>query len=210
VVADGGGDRRGASGERHMHGLNLDNLAEEIFRADVRTGADTGAAVGEAPAALDELSKVLRRIAGMNGENVRAEGHDGDRTQIVGRETLVSGGGLVDRKRGGGGKNGVAVRRRAAHGSCGEVAAGAAAIFHHHRLPEALAELLSNQAGDDVGNAAGREGDLERDGLRRIALRRSRPCDGGEGRREQDAKRGAESGHTVSFHSRAQCACMIA
>jgi hypothetical protein len=65
--------------------------------------------------------------------------------------------GLVDRKRGGGGKNGVAVRRRAADGSCGEVAAGAAAIFHHHRLPEALAELLSNQAGDDVGDHALRE-----------------------------------------------------
>ncbi len=96
----------------------------------------------------------------------------------------------------------MAVGHRAADGFGREIAAGAAAIFHHHRLPEALAELLSNQAGDDVGNAAGREGDLERDGLRRIALRRSRPCDSADGRREQDAKRGAERGHTVSFHSR--------
>jgi hypothetical protein len=104
----------------------------------------------------------------------------------------------------------MAVGHRAADGFGREIAAGAAAIFHHHRLPEALAELLSNQAGDDVGNAAGRKGNLECDGLRWIALRRRRPCDGGEGRRKQDAKRGAESGHTVSFHSPAQCACMIA
>jgi hypothetical protein len=33
---------------------------------------------------LDELPQILRRIAGMHGEHVRAERHDGDRAQIVG------------------------------------------------------------------------------------------------------------------------------
>src|ERR687888_271097 len=85
------------------------DFAEEIFRADMRTSADTGAAIGEVFAALDEVSEVLCRIAGMNGENVRAERHDGDGAQIVGRKPLVPGGGLVDRERGRRGKNGMAV-----------------------------------------------------------------------------------------------------
>ena len=92
-------------------------------------------------------------------------------------EALVLGGGLVDRERGGGGEDGVAVGGRAAHRLGREIAAGAAAIFHHDRMPEALAELLPHHAGDDVGNAAGREGDHEGDVLRRIGLR-------GSGRRE--------------------------
>ena len=121
--------------------------------------------------------------------------------------------GLVDRKRGGRNKNGVAVGRRAAHGSCSEVAAGSTAIFNHHRMPNALAELLPNQAGDDVGDTAGREGDLERDGLRRIALRRRRPFAMSDYGRHEDAKSNAKS--KESFHCRVDptarhCACIIA
>ena len=45
---DGGGDRRRPARERHVHGLHLGDLAEKILRADMRTRADAGAAVGEA------------------------------------------------------------------------------------------------------------------------------------------------------------------
>jgi hypothetical protein len=137
----------------------------------------------------------------MHGKNVRTEGHDRDRAQIVDREALVFGGGLVDGKGGGGGEDGVTVGRRATHRFRGEIAAGATAVFYHHRLAETLAQLLSHQTGDDVGDAAGREGDLQRDGLRRIGLRPSRvrkaACD-----RHDDVKLGAERQHAASsFHS---------
>ena len=133
----------------------------------------------------------------MHGENVRTEGHDRDRAQIVDREALVFGGGLVDGKGGGGGEDGVTVGSRAAHRFRGEIAAGATAVFHHHRLAETLAQLLPHQTGDDVGDAAGREGDLQRDVLRRIGLRPSRVrkagCD-----RHDDVKLGAERQHAAS------------
>src|SRR5262249_9926705 len=107
--------------------------------------------------------------------------------------------GLIDRKGGGGGEDGVAVGRRAAHRFRREIAAGATAIFHHHRMPEALAELLPNQAGDDVGDAAGGEGDLQRDVLRRIGLRPSRLRDAGGGGHDEDQKLGAEWQHAGSL-----------
>jgi len=186
-----------------MQGLHLGDLAEKIFRADMRTRADAGAAEGEAPTlpVVDELFQVFRRIAWMHGENVGTEGHDGDGAQIVDREALVFGRALIDRKGGGGGEEGVAVGRRAADRFRREIAAGATAVFHHHRMSEALAELLPNQAGDDVGNAAGREGNLQRDVLRRIGLRPSRLRDGGGGGHDEDQKLGAEWQHAASFHS---------
>ena len=48
MIADRGGHRRRAAGERHMHGLHFRDLAEEIFRTDMRTRSNAGAAVGEA------------------------------------------------------------------------------------------------------------------------------------------------------------------
>jgi hypothetical protein len=62
--------------------------------------ADPGAAVGEALllAIPDELGEVLGRIAGMDGEDIRAQRHDGDGAQVVGREAFVFGGGLANRK----------------------------------------------------------------------------------------------------------------
>src|SRR5262249_36963505 len=123
---------------------------KKILRADMRTRADAGAAVGEAAPlpVVDERLQVFRRIARMHGENVGTEGHDRDGAQIVDREALVFGGGLVDRQGGGRGEDGVTVGRRAAHRFRGEVATGATAIFHHHRLAETLAQLLPHQTGD--------------------------------------------------------------
>src|SRR5262249_55962921 len=83
-----------------------------------------------------------------------------------------------------------------------EVAAGAAAIFHHHRLAETLAQLLPHQTGDDVGDATGGEGDLQRDVLRRIGLRPSRVRKAGGYDRPENVKLGADRQQAVSsFHS---------
>ena len=118
----------------------------------MRARADAGAAIGEAShlPVGDELLQVFGRVARMHGENVRTEGHDRDRAQIVDREALVFGGGLVDGKGGGGGEDGVTVGRRATHRFRGEIAAGATAVFHHHRLAETLAQLeIPEEAGVD-------------------------------------------------------------
>ena len=136
----------------------------------------------------------------MHREHVWAERDDGNRAQVVGRDTLVPGGGLVDRERGGRGEDSVAVGRRAAHRLCREIAAGSAAIFHHYRVSKPLAELLSDQPGDDVGNAAGGESNLERDGLRRKGLRRNRLREADGARHEQQAAHGAESRQRLWYH----------
>ena len=110
----------------------------------------------------------------MDRENVGTERHDRDRAQIVDREALVLRGGLVDRQPGGRREDGVAVGRRADDRLRREIAAGTAAIFHHHCLSQALRQLLPHETRDDIGNAARREGDLERNVLSRIGLRRGR------------------------------------
>jgi len=68
-----------------MHRLDFDDLTEEIFRTDMRAGADAGAAVGETfrSAILHEFLQIFGRIAGMNGEHVRTERDDRDRAQII-------------------------------------------------------------------------------------------------------------------------------
>src|SRR5213080_1307086 len=67
----------------------------------------------------------------------------------------------------------MAVRRGTTHRLGREVAACTTAIFYHYGVSEALAEFLPDKAGDNVGDAAGGECDLQRDRLRRVGLR---PC----------------------------------
>ncbi len=207
VVADGGLHRRGATGEGNVHRLHLGDLAEKIFGADMRAGADAGATEGEALllAVPDELGEVLGRIARMHGDDIGAQRHDRDGAQVIGREAFVLGRGLADRERRGGGEDGVAVGGRGAHRLGGEIAAGAAAIFHHDRMLEALTELLPHQAGDHVGDAPGREGDDEVDVLRRVGLRRRGLRQGGGQDREQErAARRSCCQHGKSFRRRFQ------
>ena len=94
----------------------------------------------------------------------------------------------------------MAIGRRAAHRLCREIAAGSAAILHHHRMGEPFAEPLSDQPGDDVGDAAGGESNLEGDGLRRKALRRKRLREAGCARDEQQAGHGPEGRQRVRYH----------
>src|SRR5947199_6924283 len=65
----------------------------------------------------------------------------------------------------------LAVRRGTTHRLGREVAACTTAIFYHYGVSEALAEFLPDKAGDNVGDAAGGECDLQRDRLRRVGLR---------------------------------------
>ena len=65
----------------------------------------------------------------------------------------------------------------------GEIAAGAAAVLDDHLLAPDLREPLTDDAGDGVGAAAGREGDDQADVPVRPGLRQRRPMD--EGRRQR-------------------------
>src|SRR5258708_16793148 len=122
----------------------------------MRTGSNASAAVGEALRARvdDELLQAVRRVARMDSEHDRGDRDDRDGTQIVDRESLVAGYGLVDGKASGGRQYRVAVGCCGAHRLRREVSARAPAILDHHLLPDTLAELLRDEAGGDIGGAA--------------------------------------------------------
>ena len=72
----------------------------------------------------------------------------------------------------------VAVRRRP-HDHLGpDVAGGARPVVDHQRLAELIRQPLSDDARDDVGRAAGREGDDQAHRPRRISLREGDTRDG--------------------------------
>ncbi|MNC89803.1 hypothetical protein D3C83_57940 [compost metagenome] len=48
--------------------------------------------------------------------------------------------------------------------------ARACAVLHHHRMPEALLQVLGDQAREDVGRAGGRRGQDHPHGFRRKVL----------------------------------------
>ena len=136
----------------------------------------------------------LRSLAGLLGWTAITSGligDEGDRPQVALLEASVLRGGHVGGEARGGGQQRVAVRRGAGHGLGRDVAAGAAAVLHHEALLEAVVELGRNQPPDDVGEAAGREGDDHGDVLRRIGLRRAHGC-ASAGRDDARRKRAAQ------------------
>src|SRR5262249_34997214 len=84
MIAESSRGRGGAAVERHVHGLDLGYVPEEVFGADIRSGAYARTGVGEAllTAAVDELLKVFDRIGRMDGEQVRTDRNDRDSTQV--------------------------------------------------------------------------------------------------------------------------------
>ena len=181
-------DRRCAARERHVHAIHLGDCLEEIFRLDVGAGAKAGAAEIEVLVLrrLDEFLEVLRLVAGIDDERLRAGGRNGDGFQFVGVVALVLVDGVVERQRSRGDEHGVAVGRGLRHQLGRDIAAGAAAVLHHDLLVQTIAEILRHDARDAVGNAAGRERHQESDVLRRILLRR-----GGAARADQQRQRQA-------------------
>jgi hypothetical protein len=110
--------------------------------------------------------QLARRVVGQLGIGRRG---DADRTHLAQQQ-------------------GVAIRRALGHGLRADLAAGAGAVVDHHRLPEQLAELEADGAGDDIRSGAGREADDQAHlavGVgARLGERRQRQA-GGEGQGEQ-------------------------
>ena len=73
--------------------------------------------------------------------------------------------------------SGVSVRRRLENRVRADVARRARPILHRHRLAELVAQLVGDDAGEQVGAAAGREGDDDLERLGRKRLRESRRAD---------------------------------
>jgi hypothetical protein len=109
----------------------------------------------------------------MNSFRFFADGDKGDRAQVAHFETPVLRGGHVDRKPRSRRQQRIAVRRSASHDLGRQVAACTATIFRNEAVLETTLKLGRHQPGYGIGQTAGRESDVHRDILRRIALRRS-------------------------------------
>jgi hypothetical protein len=119
----------------------------------------------------------------MDREHVRPVadlGDESERLHRVVRQLLVHGGTEGIRRRDH--QHGVAVGIRLRGQLDAEISARARAIVHHERLAQAIAQMLREQAADDVVAAARRKGDDE-------AHRPRRPIGCGVRRRVQHAKR---------------------
>ena len=125
---------------------------------------------------LDELSHVLRRHGRVDRHRVGHGGDLADEAEVL--ERVVAQIGAHDRvhyvRRDGGDAEGVTVGRGIGDRLGADRAAGAAAVVDDERLPKLASHALGGDAADDVGRAAGRERDDQRDGLRRIRLRERR------------------------------------
>src|SRR5438552_2667145 len=86
----------------------------------------------------------------------------------------------------------MAVGRALRHDAGGDGAARTAAVLDHERSSELLAELVGDQAPDDVGGAAGREADHDAHRLRGPGLRK-----GEKRQRCQQAEEGAEHRQSI-------------
>ena len=190
-------ERRGGSGARagigdmlHLDaGADLDQLAGEL-----RRGADAGAgpvhlAVGRLRLLEEFLHRLDRRLRRHHEHVGRGADHHQRHEvleRIVGRRRIEA---RIDHEGAGADQQGVAVRRHAGDRGGRDVAAGAAAVLDDHRLAERFAERRVDDAGGDVGAAAGREahhhGDLP---VRILRLRGERREQRSECGKDQPAK----------------------
>src|SRR3984885_2410545 len=103
----------------------------------------------------------------------------------------------VDRVAGGDQKQRVAVRRSARHVFGGEIAAGAGAVFDDESLPQPLRKPFRDQAGDDIGRAAGNGADEQADRPGWIGVRTR---GAGDGRKSGNARRQMQKSSPWNFH----------
>src|SRR5204862_4487254 len=87
-----------------------------------------------------------------------------------------------------------------------EAAAGARPVLHHDRLAKPLRQSLADQPSDDIGCAAGRREDHERDRPRRIALRPAGARHGSEDTRCSELQKPA----APNFHDGLPCSLSLA
>ncbi len=135
----------------------------------------------------DELGNVVGRDRRIDLQHVGHARHAGDRREVAFQIEL----GIVeergvDRIHCGDKQQRVAVRRRRRDRFAGEIAGGAGPVLDDHRLAESAGYELSDQAGDNVGRAAGRESENQPDRAARIGLR---ACDTRQGRQSGGARR---------------------
>ncbi|SPA49127.1 protein of unknown function [Cupriavidus taiwanensis] len=107
----------------------------------------------------------------MDAHHVRHRGQVGDGGEVLGG---IVGQSRVDRRidavgRGRGDAQRIAVRRGLGQEGGADAAAGTAAVVDHHGLAQLLAELVGDDARDDVGGAACGERHHQRDRLGGVA-----------------------------------------
>jgi hypothetical protein len=165
----------------------------------VRRAADAGRRHGDlAGIGLgigDELGERLGREGGRHLHHERL-GVDGGNGRDIAQEVVIE---LLIKRGVNGIRRGDDEERVAIGGGVGDIggrqiAARAGAIFHHDRLTELLRQRLREDAGDDVGPAAGRKADDDVDGPRRIGV--------GEGGLDQRGKRRSGQGPLQKNSSR--------
>jgi hypothetical protein len=172
----------------HMHHVALQAQLEQLVGKIARR-AGAGGGEGDLLAGFDHLHEVgkhrVRRAGGhRQGKRHDAGERNGDQVLVgivalIGEQALIDGdfGGLPDEER-------VAVRRRRRDVARTDGAAGARAVLHDDRLVERLAELLGDDARNDVAGAARRLGHdqmdrLVREGLGRESTKRHGATHGG-------------------------------
>ena len=155
----------------------LEQFAGQVDRRAAARRAErdlAGIGLGIRHQLLDGLER-LRRIG---HQQVRHQRHARERGEILDRiepqfrvQALVDGVG-ADRAH----EDRVAIGRGARHELGADIAAGAGAVVDDDRLAKVLADELPQHARQDVGGAAGRERDDDRDGLggEGLGLRRQR------------------------------------
>ncbi len=167
--------RRAHAAVRHVHQVGARGHLEQLAH-HVRDRAVAGRRVGQlarfALGQLDQVGDVLGRNLGVDGHDVRHGGQVRDgREVLLAVERQVRVDGRVDAVRADGGDaQDVAVGRAAGDEGAADRTAGAAAVFDHHGLAQFLAQLVGEQAADDVGRASGRERNDQADGLGRIRV----------------------------------------
>ncbi|MNT35559.1 hypothetical protein D3C72_1715910 [compost metagenome] len=117
---------------------------------------------------------VLRAVEGLLGagqQHQGADAHHADTREAVRivRQVLVQIA-VRDECGVGGHQDGVAVRLLARHIGRANGRAGARLVFHDHGLAQGLGHAFSQDAGQHIGGATGREGRDDLDGSGRIGL----------------------------------------
>ena len=177
MTADHVDQRRPRAAKRDVQdvdaGLDLEQLAGQM-----QEGADTGRCVlqfaGLALGQRDELLDAVDRQAGIDRDDIRRGYQHGDRGEGFQRIVRQRVEPRIDRAGERYDQQRMAILWRVGNDFAADHAAGAAAIVDDDLLAKPLAEMLGDDAGDDVVDAAGRERHHKAHRLIRVVLRQGR------------------------------------
>ena len=124
---------------------------------------------------VDEIADRLHRKIRIHGNSQRSDGNKRNRREVADRVVWkILDKGRIDRVGHRCKEQRVTIRISPGHGARPQHLCAAAPVVDRNRLLELLFEFLRERPSDDVGRAAGRIGDDQPDGARRIILSRSR------------------------------------